>query len=156
MRSLRIASSFTSAPLILRSCRLNASTTCWPMRFTGFSEVAGSCGTKPTCGPRTRANCLSFQRVTSERPSKIRPPVRDADDGSSPSAARMTVVLPDPDSPTSATNSPGYTFRLNWSTAGAERPYLTPRASTSNNGNAGSSACTVTGCWVVAVTDSSP
>jgi hypothetical protein len=61
--------------------------------------------------PRTLSSRRSLQpaRSVPERrtaPDSMRPP-----EGSSPSTALEVVVLPDPDSPTSATTSPGCTSK---------------------------------------------
>ena len=87
-------------------CARSTSAICSPMRFTGFSETVGSCGTSPTDLPRTRRSCLSDHCATSSPPSRTRPPVIAPPGGRSPITACARVLFPEPDSPTTATTSP--------------------------------------------------
>lgn len=88
-----------------------------PMLRTGFNDVAGSCGTNPTVLPRSRHHCRSLRPSTSRPAMANDPAVILAAAGSNPTTALAKVVLPEPDSPTTATNSPGDTARSRRSSA---------------------------------------
>ena len=66
--------------------------------------------------PRSAVNCLSDSPATSRSPSSTVPVTR-AVSGSSPIAARDDTDLPEPDSPTTASTSPGFTSNVTSSTA---------------------------------------
>ena len=82
---------------------------CSPIVRTGLSEVIGSWKIMAISRPRMR-RISSSERSSSSRPSKrMEPCVRAVPDGSSRITASADTDLPEPDSPTIATISPGLT-----------------------------------------------
>ena len=80
---------------------------CRPMRSTGLSEVIGSWKIMAISRPRSW-RISSSERVSSSRPSKrMLPWMRAVPGGSSRMVASADTDLPEPDSPTIATISPG-------------------------------------------------
>src|SRR6266480_5438870 len=77
-----------------------------PTRYTGLSEVIGSWNTMAISRPRSFAICLSGIPINSTPRYRIEPEIL-AGFGSSPMIARAVTLLPDPDSPTTASTSPG-------------------------------------------------
>ena len=82
------------------------------MAMDGLSEVIGSWNTMPMRAPRRSRNSLGESLVTSLPSNWIAPAVRWMAGGSSPMIARAASVLPEPDSPTMPTISPGATEKL--------------------------------------------
>jgi hypothetical protein len=68
----------------------------------------GSCGTSPISRPRSVDSRAGVGAVMSSPLNSIRPPVMRPEPGSRPSTAAAVVDLPEPDSPTMATRSPGW------------------------------------------------
>ena len=81
------------------------------MVCTGLSEFCGSWGTRPTVVPRNLRHWRSFSPVTSRPAMRTLPVSRVAESGRSPITAAAVVDLPEPDSPTMAVISPGWTSR---------------------------------------------
>jgi hypothetical protein len=75
------------------------------MRIVGFSDRDGSWKTMAMSAPRWRRIALS-ESPSSSRPSKRTEPDAVAVGGSSPITARELTVLPEPDSPISASVRP--------------------------------------------------
>ena len=107
---------------------------CRPIVSIGLSEVMGSWKIMPMRSPRTRLRSASVI-VARSRPSKAMAPpaTRPAPSGKSPIIESAVTLLPEPDSPTSATASPGATEKDSPSTA-TVRPKATVRPSTSSRG----------------------
>ncbi|MDQ0948899.1 hypothetical protein QFZ24_002822 [Streptomyces phaeochromogenes] len=106
---------------------------CAPIRVSGSRAVAGSWNTIDTVRPRKPTRSVSAAPTTSAPSTEARPDAR-AFPGSSPIAASATVDFPDPDSPTSASVSPGRTYSDTPRTAGTSPvsvEKVTPRSSTS-------------------------
>ncbi len=100
-----------SAPAA-RPCTSNGTSSVWRMRLRGFSEANGSWNT--ICTSRVSRRRSASSSVARSRPStSSRPDVG----GYSPTIARPSVVLPQPDSPTTPSTSPARTSRLTPSTA---------------------------------------
>src|SRR5215469_3202598 len=88
------------------------SATCQPIVYIGFSAVIGSWNTIEIRSPRTwrqSAPCPSLDRTV---PSSLIEPETRAALGSRPSTERASMVLPEPDSPTMPSVSPGSMARL--------------------------------------------
>src|SRR5262249_47101347 len=102
--------------------------------LTGFSAFIALCMTTDRSFQRTAARSESVS-PTMFRPLKITlPPVTRAGELSSWAMANSSVDLPQPDSPTIARNSPGWSWKLTWSTATtppASMAYSTDRSLTS-------------------------
>src|SRR5690606_28099197 len=108
------ASSSSSA----RAARSRRGTTSWtastsaisaPTVRSGSSETSASCTTSPAKRPRTTRQSRSVKRSAS-RPSTVkRSALTRAPGPARPSSDRAVTLLPDPDSPTIATHSPGWT-----------------------------------------------
>ncbi len=77
--------------------------------MTGFRAVIGSWKTIEIARPRRSRACLSEGCVTSSPANVIVPPVTAPTRGSSPTMLRSAIVLPEPDSPTIPSASPGAT-----------------------------------------------
>ncbi len=75
----------------------------WPMGQRGLSEEPGSWNTMPIS--RRTARRSFAEMPVMRRPATVSSPPAT---GSRPTAARAMVVLPDPDSPTTPTTSPGW------------------------------------------------
>jgi len=84
-----------------------ASLTWKPMDHTGLRLVMGSWGTRPMLLPRSSRYLLDEARVMSSPSKRIVPPVTWPVPGSRPMTAAARVDLPEPDSPTTATDWPG-------------------------------------------------
>ena len=100
--------------------------------MAGLSELYGSWNTAWMSRARPR-RARPRSRVMSRPPKLIRPP----DTGARPRMARPSVVLPEPDSPTTPSVSPGAMARLTPDTAVTRcrrARYATVRSWTSSNG----------------------
>ena len=95
-----------------------ASTICWPMRCTGFSEVIGSWNTIAMRPPRSSRRSLA-DRPSTSRPSKTNASAltRPGGEGTRPISDSEVTLLPQPDSPTSPTERARPTEKLMPSTA---------------------------------------
>ena len=104
-----------------------------PMEKLGSSDVSGSWNTMPMALPRSSRSAGS-ERPTRSRSRNLMLPATSAAGGRRPRIASAVVDLPHPDSPTSATISPGRTSNETSSTArtGRRRParYRIDRCST--------------------------
>src|SRR3954447_19436060 len=84
-----------------------ASATCLPTFIVGFSEVIGSWKTAPRETLRTWRRTSGLALSRSVPATRARPLVRGCEaSGSRPSRARLSTLLPEPDSPTRPTISP--------------------------------------------------
>ena len=98
-------------------CRTTASAICLPTDMVGFREVDGSWKIMPISLPRI-LRMLSSESVVSSRPfSLMLPPTIEPPVGSSFMIDNAVIVLPQPDSPTMPTVSPGWTWTDTPSTA---------------------------------------
>ena len=88
-----------------------------PIFHTGLRLDIGSCGTMPIELPRSSTMRFSLAWVMSSPSKMICPPETRPLPGSRPMAESAVVDLPDPDSPTMATVSPGITVRCALRTA---------------------------------------
>ena len=97
-----------AAALLIVRCRRIVSTSCVPMVNAGFRLVIGSWNTIAIWSPRSSRISLNDSDSRS-RPSNITEPpvIRPGGDATSRITASDDTVLPEPDSPTSATTSPG-------------------------------------------------
>ena len=75
--------------------------------MAGFNETMGSWNTIPMPGPRSARRRRDGRAERSAPSNSTCPAVRATPPGSKPISARASIVLPLPDSPTTATNSPG-------------------------------------------------
>ncbi len=89
----------------MRSWARTASVTWAPMRIVGFSDRDGSWKTIAMSAPRCRRIALS-ESPSSSSPWKRTEPDTVAVEGSRPITARELTVLPEPDSPISASVRP--------------------------------------------------
>ena len=89
---------------------------CVPMVSTGLSEVIGSWKTTASSGPRSLRSA-SGGRVARSRPPSITRPLSRARLGSNCRMVRDSMVLPQPDSPTTPRVRPGARLRSTLSTA---------------------------------------
>ena len=87
-------------------CTRIASAIWSPTVYTGVSADIGSWNTVPILSPRMR-DISASDMPSSSRPSRRADPVTVAYSGSRPITAIAAADLPDPDSPTMATTSPG-------------------------------------------------
>ncbi len=135
--SMRALSSSASRRLRPR-CRRSVSASWSPMASTGLSEVIGSWKIIAISAPRTRrisaSGSAARSRVAapprhSTRPASIRPPSRAI----SRRTASAVADLPEPDSPTIASVSPGSTWKESPRTA-STGPKPTRRPSTCSSG----------------------
>ncbi len=83
-----------------------ASTSCEPIFMTGFRLVDGSWKIMPMRPPRTARMPASGSASRSSRSSRTSPPVMRPFSGSRRISASAVMLLPQPDSPTSAKVSP--------------------------------------------------
>src|ERR1700722_8152549 len=98
-------------------CARIASLNCAPTVFTGLSAFIALCMTTDMSFQRTAARLLSLS-VTRLRPRKLTlPPLISAGGFSSWAIPKTKVDFPQPDSPTTARNSPGFRSKLTRSTA---------------------------------------
>ena len=88
-----------------------ASTIWSPTVNTGFSAVIGSWKIMAMSLPRIFRKSFGSAPINS-LPSKVTLPVTTADLGSSPMMASEVTDFPEPDSPTTASTSPGRTSKL--------------------------------------------
>ncbi|OLT04667.1 hypothetical protein BJF90_21735 [Pseudonocardia sp. CNS-004] len=102
--SSSIARAF-AAPRSTCACARTASVIWAPTRIVGLSERAGSWNTIAMSAPRWRRISRSG-RPTSSAPSNRADPLTCAVGGSSPISARELTLLPDPDSPMTASIRP--------------------------------------------------
>ena len=86
----------TCSPARAAGCTRRPAT---PTVYIGFSAVIGSWKTMLTRAPRIDRHCAGVQS-SSSRPSSRIDPLTFADPGTRPRAARASMVLPEPDSPT--------------------------------------------------------
>ena len=101
-------------------CLMSGSVSCWPTLNTGLSELMGSWKTQAISLPRMA--CKSRMLACSKsRPSHMTWPERTALSGSKFSTDMAVTLLPEPDSPTSATVLFSGTSKLT--------PTLVPKAS---------------------------
>ena len=80
--------------------------------------ASGSWATKPTTSASSRGWCVRVERPNTTTSPPNRPPLEC---GTSPFAARSSVLLPEPDAPTTSRSSPGSTSRSTSRSAGARR-----------------------------------
>ena len=83
-------------------CFVSGSHTCWPTVKTGLSELIGSWNTQAISRPR-RPCRSSSEAASMSRPWNVTEPVRSALSGSRLRIDIAVTLLPEPDSPTSAT-----------------------------------------------------
>ena len=98
----------TSSGPLGRPLAFSVSLTWSPIFQTGFRLDIGSCGTMPMMLPRSSIMRFSEACEMSSPSSRICPPATRPLPGSRPIAASAVVDLPEPDSPTMATVSPGH------------------------------------------------
>src|SRR5262249_46639523 len=109
--SMASARSRAAAPLS-PSWSMGTSMSCWPTVITGLRLAMGSWYTMATRRPR-RARSSDAPRLATSRPSTTMPPLtRRPDPPRQRTTARATVDLPQPDSPTSPSASPGAISKL--------------------------------------------
>ena len=101
----------TSSGPLGRPLAFNVSRTWSPIFHTGFRLDIGSCGTMPMLLPRSSIIRFSLALEMSSPSNRICPAATRPLPGSRPIAASAVVDLPEPDSPTIATVSPGMTVR---------------------------------------------
>jgi hypothetical protein len=131
--SSRAASAIAAATVAPRwTTRLSA---IWsPIVKTGFSEVIGSWKIMPTRLPRIRRNPASSSASMSSPSNRMRPPsTRAGGSGSRRIAESAVTLLPQPDSPTSPSVSPGAIAKDTSSSTGAP-PMATVSPSTASSG----------------------
>ena len=122
--------------MLTRSCSRMHSATCQPTVYIGFSAVIGSWKTMLTRAPRIDRHWAGVQ-LRSSRPSSRIDPLTFADPGTRPRAARASMVLPEPDSPTTPRVSLAAIEKLTPRTASirpASVGMLIRRSSTSSSG----------------------
>jgi hypothetical protein len=83
---------------------------CLPTRCTGFMALIAPWKTMAAWVQRT-ARALFSPSASTSTPSRRTLPATLAKEGSKPMAARISVVLPQPDSPSTPTRSPASTVR---------------------------------------------
>ena len=83
-------------------CFLSGSAICWPTVNTGLSELIGSWNTQAMSRPRSACSCAS-DAASRSRPWNVIEPLRSALSGSRLRIDIAVTLLPEPDSPTSAT-----------------------------------------------------
>ena len=142
----RVRSLGSGTPAWLRFRRARSALTprsvSWvPMRMVGSSEVSGSWNTAPSSLRRTARRCAPEPDSMSAPATVTEPPmVVRRDSGGNPSRQEERTLLPDPDSPTRASTSPGRRSRLTPLRAWT-RPWavskLTSRSRTSAMGSDG-------------------
>ena len=112
-RALRSASERHSS----FTCRLSASRICLPTGRTGLSECRAPWNTIAASDQRTARIWPKFSSAMSVPPNSTRP-VSVALSGSRRSTERMSVDLPEPDSPAMPSVPPAGSSRLTFDTAG--------------------------------------
>lgn len=90
---------------------VTASAICLPMGMVGFRAVSGSWNTMENSVPRSFRISRSEQRVMSRPSARMVPETMEARLGSSFITLLHRMLLPHPDSPTSASTSPGATAK---------------------------------------------
>ena len=85
-----------------RMCLTSGSQSCWPTLNTGLSELIGSWKTHAISLPRSACSS-GILACSRSRPCHITRPLRSALSGSRLSTDIAVTLLPEPDSPTSAT-----------------------------------------------------
>ena len=114
---------------------VTASAICLPMGMVGFRAVSGSWNTMEKSFPRSFRISRSEQWVMSRPSARMVPETMEARLGSSPMTLLHRMLLPQPDSPTSASTSPGATAkdtsRTAWTVPAVEGMW-TERCSTSS------------------------
>src|SRR5690606_4346780 len=93
------------------------SVTCWPTRSTGLRVVNGSWKIMAMRLPRQRRSSRSDLPARFSPNSRISPATMRPGCGTKPMMDRAVMLLPQPDSPTTPTVSPGYSWKLTPSTA---------------------------------------
>ena len=88
-----------------------------PIRRTGFSALRGFCDTMPTRVPRVRRIATSSARNMSTPATSTVPERVTSARANAPTIERRIIVLPEPDSPTTPSASPGATSSDTPSTA---------------------------------------
>ncbi len=133
--------------LIVRWSRM-VSTSWVPMVNAGLRLVIGSWNAIAICSPRTSRSSLNDSDSRS-RPSNTTDPLvmRPGGDATSRITASDETVLPEPDSPTSATTSPASTPKLTWSTTVAAP--VSVRNSTDRSLTSSSRSVSGGGAWSV-------
>ncbi len=106
------------------------SATIWPIRRSGLSALMGSWNTIATSRPRCERHRRSGAPASSAPASRIEPVTRAAS-GASPISAEASTDLPQPDSPTMPTRSPGAMDRLASRTAWAAPKLMESRSTSS-------------------------
>ena len=128
-------------------CSARMSSNIFRTRTTGLSEFMLDWNTVDTYDHRSGRSSSSSSVVTSRSPQRIEPPVMCPGLRSSRSTACAKVVLPEPDSPASPTNSPGATCSDTLVTASRAGPsfgrYCTDRSRTSRTDAPGSTDAAV-------------
>ena len=87
-------------------CSFRLSAICFSIVCSGFSDVIGSWKMKLMSLPRT-SRSVFFEAPTISVPSKVTEPSTSAESGNSETVESAVSDLPDPDSPTSPSVSPG-------------------------------------------------
>src|SRR4029077_19041483 len=90
---------------------------CVSMRSTGLSVIIGSWNTIEMRDPRTLRSSSSFSARRSVPSKTILPPTTRPGGSTRPRMEKPVTVLPQPDSPTRPSTSPGFTEKLTPSTA---------------------------------------
>ena len=132
---VRSRASARSSPRWWRS----TSPICRPTVKTGFSDVIGSWNTNEISRPRTLRRVASSADSRS-RPSKRAVPDSCAEAGSSRSSDIAVTLLPQPDSPTTASTSPGSSENDTRSTACTEPSSVSKRTESSSTSSSAISA----------------
>src|SRR6185295_18027688 len=113
-------------------CRQAGSTTWSRMQREGSNDAAALCAMYDTVRPRKARSWRAPSESTSTSPMRTLPPLMRQPRRAWPISASAVVVLPEPDSPISASTSPGRMVKLNASTSAA-LPALTLSLSTTTN-----------------------
>src|SRR6185437_11747075 len=103
--------------LVTSRCSWTASAICLPTVIVGFSEVSGSWKIMPISLPRTCRRSSSLSLLMSLSLSRMLPPTIEPPVGSRFMIDSAVMVLPQPDSPTMPSVSPGSTYSEMSSTA---------------------------------------
>jgi hypothetical protein len=90
---------------------------CVPIVSVGFRLVIGSWKTIAIWRPRTSSSSRRLSRVSSRPSKRTEPPTTRPFFGSSPMIESAVTDLPQPDSPTIASDAPSSTAKLTPSTA---------------------------------------
>ena len=103
-------------------CSFNASINCVPMRDVGVSDCPEFCGINARCPPRIRSSCWRVWPNISSPRNVTEPSISCKPRFKYPMAARASVLLPDPLSPTRPTLSPRRTTNLCCATQASSDP----------------------------------